>query len=109
MMDEKQELIQRLNADFMTGFQDDADMDELHARLSACINDLIVHNFSKLINLLYRLDVSEKKLQQWLLENTTADAGRIIATLVIERQLQKIKSRSGFQRNDGDIDENELW
>jgi hypothetical protein len=109
MMDEKQELIQRLNADFMTGFPDDATMNDLQDRLSACINDLIVHNFTKLINLLYRLDVSEKKLHQWLLENTATDAGKIIAALVIERELQKIKSRSGFQRNDGNIDENELW
>lgn len=109
MMDEKRELIQKLNTDFMTGFPDDSGMEDVHARLSACINDLIVHDFTKLINLLYRLDVSEKKIQQWLLENKTEDAGRIIATLVIERQLQKIKYRSGFQRSDGDIDENELW
>jgi hypothetical protein len=101
MMQEKKELIQSLNADFAISLPDEAGMEELHAALSQYINHLIVNHFMQLINLLYRLDVSEKKLQQLLLENTAEDAGKIIAGLVIERQLQKIKSRSQFKQDDG--------
>src|SRR5436190_10084265 len=102
-MEEKQELIQVLNVDFPINLPAEAGMDQLHAALSQYINQLIVHNFTQLINLLYRLDVSEKKLEQWLLENTAEDAGKIIADLIIERQLQKIKSRKEFKQQDDTI------
>ncbi|MES1215614.1 MAG: hypothetical protein ABUT20_08855 [Bacteroidota bacterium] len=108
-MEEKQELIQALNNDFPINLRNGAGMEELQARLSNYINDLIVHHFNQLINLLYRLDVSEKKLQQWLLENTTEDAGKIIADLIIERQLQKIKSRNQHKQQDENISDDEKW
>ena len=99
-MDLNKELIQAIRTDFPLGSDPGAGMDGLHTALSRYINDLIINDFPKLINLLYRLDVSEKKLQQWLLDNTAEDAGKIIASLVIERQLQKIQSRSQFRPKD---------
>ena len=80
----------------------------LHSKLSANINKLILNNFDDLIYLLYKVDVSEKKLKTLLKENTNADAGSVIATLIIERLLQKIKSRSEFKRDDN-IREDESW
>ena len=108
MMEEKQELIRTLNTDFPINLAEQAGMDELHAALSMYVNYLITHNFNQLINLLYRLDVSEQKLQLWLFENTTEDAGKIIADLIIERQLQKIKSRNSYKQDDS-INEDEKW
>ncbi|MCW3120145.1 MAG: hypothetical protein JWM28_4227 [Chitinophagaceae bacterium] len=108
-MEEKQELIQTLNVDFSINLPDGTGMDQLHATLSQYINHLIVHNFTQLVNLLYRLDVNEKKLQQWLLENTAEDAGKIIADLIIERQLQKIRSRKQYKQQDDSIGEDEKW
>jgi hypothetical protein len=108
-MQEKQELIKAIKADFSIIISDKAGMDELHAALSQYINHLIVHNFTQLISLLYRLDVSEKRLQQWLLDNTTEDAGKIIADIIIERQLQKIKSRNQFRQQDDGISDDEKW
>ena len=106
---EKEELIQILNKDFPINLPVKAGGEELHTALSKYINHLIVHEFNQLLNLLYRLDVSEKKLQQWLLNDTTEDAGKIIATLIIERQLQKIKTRNQSGQNEDTIPEEEKW
>ena len=65
-------------------------------KLAAYLTDLINHQVSSLISLLYRLDVSEKKIKQVLAAAPDADAGLVIADLVIERQLQKIKTREAF-------------
>jgi len=78
-------------------------------KLAAHINTLIQTDFQRLVSLLYRIDVSENKLRSLLEKNPGADAGLIIAELIIERQLQKIKSRRQFTRRDNNIDENEKW
>jgi hypothetical protein len=83
-------------------------LDELHIQLAEYINDLIQTNFEKLIALLYRIDVSESKLKQLLQQNSAEDAGKIIATLIIERQTQKIKLRNQ-NRPGTDIPEMEKW
>jgi hypothetical protein len=61
------------------------------AELATYINDLIVHDFNKLISILYRIDVDEEKLKRVLKENKDKDAGIVIAELIIERQSQKRK------------------
>ena len=81
-------------------------------QLAQRINELLNSDFSKLISLLYRMDVSEAKLKQLLKDNPETDAGLLIADLMIERQLQKIKTRreaSQAKKRENDIDENEKW
>ncbi len=78
-------------------------------KLAAYINELVNHDFAKLVGWLYRLDVSEKKLKESLKDNAAADAGVIIADLIIERQLKKIKSRKEFKQNGENIADEEKW
>ena len=73
------------------------------------INNLITNDFSLLISILYRLDISEKKLKQLLQQTSNSTAGDIIAALIIERQLEKIKSRKAFKNNAKDIPDAERW
>jgi len=73
------------------------------------INELIEKDFQKLVNLLYRLDVSEEKLRKQLDQNPGKDAGEIITVLILERQEQKIKSRGQYSKRDDNIDEAEKW
>jgi hypothetical protein len=61
--------------------------------LTEKINFLIINDFNKLIYILYRADINEQKLNKLLSENKKEDAGKIIAALFIQRQIQKIKSR----------------
>ena len=72
------------------------------------INDLILHDFNKLISALYRADISEKKLNSLLAENKNEDAGKLIALLFIERQSEKIRSRQEHRR-DNNIKEEDRW
>ncbi|RYY62905.1 MAG: hypothetical protein EOO05_00950 [Chitinophagaceae bacterium] len=79
-------------------------------QLQISINQLLVHDFNKLIAILYRLDVSEPKLRQRLAEANAADAAAVIAGLVIERQVEKIKSRRESRRDDiNTISEDDRW
>ena len=72
------------------------------------INELIQTDFNALVNILYRMDVSESKLKALLKDHPGDDAAIIIADLIIERQAQKIKSRENFKQQPPDTNE-ELW
>ncbi|MCU0386841.1 MAG: hypothetical protein MUE38_12480 [Flavihumibacter sp.] len=71
---------------------------ELRTALAEWVNELIQHDLSELIRVLYRVDISENKLKFLLREKVGEDAALIIADLIIERQLQKIKTRQQFQQ-----------
>lgn len=72
------------------------------------INKMIVTDFAGLVNLLYRMDVSERKLKAILAGNPHQDAGLVIAELMVERQLEKIRSRRQY-RSSNDIPDDEKW
>ncbi len=76
--------------------------------LSAWVNDRILHDFNGLLSLLYRLDINEDKLRKMLEDIPNEDAGKIIAALIIERQLQKKKSKELFKQ-EGEIPEEDRW
>ena len=103
------ELIQEINKNIAIVLPDKISLDELQIQLGAYINQLIQTSFQKLISLLYRVDVSESKLKQLLQQHPGEDAGKIIATLIIERQLQKIQSRKQFRQTGNDFTEEEKW
>jgi hypothetical protein len=103
------DIISALNKDWALQLDARLSEEDLVNTLAIHINDMIIHNFSQLIFALYRIDVSEQKIRQTLKENPQAEAGRIIAHLVIERQKQKIKTREQFSSRAKDIDENEKW
>jgi hypothetical protein len=73
------------------------------------INELIHTDFQKLVTILYRVDVSERQLKKLLKENPGQDAAIIMADLLIERQLQKVKSREKFKKDDPSIPDDEKW
>lgn len=77
-------------------------------QLAEFIHQLIDKDFSRLVQLLYRLDVSEAKLRSVLLEHPTGDAGEMIAQLILERIAQRDKNKQLFKQQ-GDIPEDEKW
>ena len=83
--------------------------ESVYAELSAFINKLLLTNFERLVQLLYRIDVSEMRLKSLLKDNPKEDAGNIIASLIIERQAQKIKSRQQFKNDEEQICNEERW
>jgi hypothetical protein len=84
-------------------------MPEVEFFLAEEINELIKNNFNLLVQILYRVDVSEDRLKQVLKSNVGEDAGKIVAALIIERQLQKIESRRQFGRKNDNFSDEEKW
>ena len=84
-------------------------MEELHLQLANAINELIKNNFDRLVMLLYRIDINETTLKKNLAQHPQEDAGKIIATMIIERQEQKIKSREQFKQSNKPDDLEERW
>jgi hypothetical protein len=106
---ETDDIVQSLNKDLSIALPGSISYEEIQGRLSAYINELIKIDFEKLVGYLYRIDVHEQKLKQLLKEHPDEQAGNIIAALIIERQLQKIKTRQQFSQRDNDIAEEEKW
>lgn len=73
--------------------------EDLENQLAIYINELIDKDFNKLVNLLYRIDISEQKLKIALQnEDKTISSSKTIAKLIIERQLQKLEFRNKFSK-----------
>ena len=74
--------------------------EEIHNQLISYINELINTDFNSLVQLLYRIDVNEKKLKLLLQQSPDVDAAPLIANLIINRQLQKIETRKNFSNKE---------
>ncbi len=103
-----EEMRVKLEEQFAISLPTSISEETLRQIISDHINYLITHNLNSLYAILYRVDVSEKKLKELLETNSDEDAGKLIAGLIIERQLQKIRSRSE-NRGDKKINEDEGW
>ena len=65
------------------------------------LDELLQRDFEKLKWILYRIDVSEKKLSA-ALENSDQDAATVMADMIIQRQIEKAESRKKFGGNEND-------
>ena len=74
--------------------------------LETMINELIKEDFSKLVQMLYRIDVSEAKLKNILQANPNENAGKLIAQIVVERLAATKKARESFSTKPSAIDDN---
>ena len=84
-------------------------LNDFQQKLACYLNELVNQHFEKLLTILYRLDVSEKKLKEALMSASLTDTGSIIAAMIIERQMQKIKTRNDFSKPNTDISDEERW
>lgn len=76
--------------------------------LAIYINELLINDFQKLVLLLYRVDVDEKKLKTLLQENPSTDAAVLITDLLLQRLEEKQKTKQQH-KSSGDIPEDERW
>lgn len=75
---------------------------ELRRVLIRRIEELISKDTEKLMWILYRIDVNEKKVHEALLNNSSLNYAEVLADLIIERQIEKAKTRKQF--SDGPAD-----
>lgn len=103
------DFLQELNSITALELPEQLSFENLQLLLAAHINQLIKNNFEQLISLLYKIDVSEKKLKQQLTSHPDEDAGQLIATLIIERLQQKIEFKKQFRQKPSATDNEEKW
>ena len=82
---------------------------KIREQLISLINELINKDFHALVQLLYRIDVNEKKIRHYLDANKNEDSASILADMIIERQLQKIESRKLFSKKNNEESDEEKW
>ena len=78
-------------------------------QLTAYIQAYISNDFPGLVQLLYRLDISEPRLKQTLAAHPDHDAGELIAQMIIERLEEKRKTREAFENKNWGESEEEKW
>ena len=76
--------------------------------LAAYLNNLLLNDFAALVQTLYRIDVSETKVKTLLIENPQADAGDLLAELLVQRQKEKMAVKKSFDVMDRSPEE-EGW
>jgi hypothetical protein len=72
----------------------------IREQLALVIAALLQDNFERLCQAMYRLDVSEARFHQVLTEAPVEDIPFAIADLVIEREMQKVRTRMMYKRKE---------
>jgi hypothetical protein len=76
-------------------------LEEFRNYLTEKLKYLLDEKFDMLVNLLYKIDISEEKLSKLFSDKNRDLIPRRLAELIIERQIQKIKFRKLYR--DGKI------
>ena len=107
-MNEKESaLVSELSNKLEIDLPEKRSIEELKLFLAGYISHLIGNNPDKLVSILSRVDVSEKMLKANL-QNQEENASSIMAQMIIDRQMEKIKTREHYKPGD-DISEDEKW
>lgn len=108
-MENTKEILQDIERVWPLALHPSKNYEELREQLTQQINQLINEDFEKLVFLLYRIDVDEARMRALLVEHGNNNSAELIANLVLERQLQKIKSRRDFNQRDQSSSTEEKW
>ncbi len=71
--------------------------DWLEDYLTTQVNYLLDNDFNRLLNALYRIDISESKTKELLQLSQSGEMARNIAKAIIERESQKVITRQQFR------------
>jgi hypothetical protein len=107
MSENESTLVSELSNKLEIDLPEKKSLEELKLFLSGYLDHLISNNPDKLVSILSRVDVSEKMLKANL-QSREENASSIMAQMIIERQMEKIKTRERYRSND-DVAEDEKW
>lgn len=83
----------------LVGGDESIDLNTLHEKLSLLVAYLLEKDMHRLLNAMYRLDVSEQKFHDAMLSESKQEAAIRIADLIIEREMQKVKTRLEYRKH----------
>ncbi len=72
-------------------------LEEFRRYLAEKMKDMLDNNYNLLINTLYRIDISERKLAELFSSRNRESIPEKIADLIIERQIEKINYRKQYR------------
>ena len=72
-------------------------LEEFRIYLTEKMKDMLDKNYNLLINTLYRIDISEKKLAELFSSKNKEYIPQKLADLIIERQIEKINFRKRYR------------
>jgi len=72
---------------------------EVFRQLSGFMEMLIVHDFHKLLALLYQIDLNDQIIVEEENENPDIPRHELMSELIIERELQKVVMRKYYKQN----------
>ena len=76
---------------------DNNSFDWLTAYLEKQINYLLDHDFNRLINSMYRIDIPDHKVNELLHSSEQGELAINIARAIVEREKQKVITRAKYQ------------
>ena len=89
----------QLEDDELIGGEDIPDINNFHEKLSILIAYLMENDMHRLLNAMYRLDVSEAKFYVAMQSLSKEEVARQVADLIIEREMQKVKTRLHYKKH----------
>lgn len=99
-----EEIVKFVEKDFLVGEDyslipsvDLESLEEFRQYLTEKLKVLLDERFDTLVNILYRIDISEKKLSKLFSGDNKDSIPSVLADLIIERQLQKIRLRKLYK------------
>ena len=105
-MDENEQLAGLINKD-LGGYEESMmipvsgiDRQLIREKLALLIAHLMESNFEKLCQAMYRLDVSEAWFDRVMNEKPAGEIPYAIADLVIEREMQKVRTRIMYKNGE---------
>jgi hypothetical protein len=81
----------------LLNFNDAESLEELKKYLADKISLMMDKNFDFLLSSLYRIDIDENKVKELFSGKTRKDISEGLASLIIERQLQKLYFRNKYK------------
>lgn len=69
------------------------DLEALEYKLASVIQHLLRHDFNRLLHILYRIDVDERKVKEAMIDADEDIIATRIARLIIKREVQKTEIR----------------
>ncbi|WP_421876229.1 hypothetical protein [Marinoscillum sp.] len=72
--------------------------EDLFDNLRRIVQHLLDHDFEKLLNVMYRIDLSEQKVKKVLTTENPKNLSKCISRMILERELQKAKTRIKYSK-----------
>lgn len=79
--------------------EDKPDINLIHEKLSLLIAYLMEHDMHRLLNAMYRLDVSEARFHEAMQSSSKEEAAISVTNLVLDREMQKVKTRLHYKKH----------